>query len=373
MISKVTAAVAALAPKVPACKLAAGPDGGKLAGFDLADSVKSTGTVKAWMMFIDFPDAEANGSDPQGLFDSHAGAAEEWYRTSSYGKLSLQISGDTQQVYRMPATTASCHWEGGILSFYLMKYIQDALDAYMQAHNADASIFPEMDILYLIAPPSATFSRSYTYMWEPEVRMPNATGNDTVGTAVAQKAVGFGRDLYDGSNKKGYKALVHETGHTMGMPDYYLTDDSGLPGDLVGGFSVMGAHFEQAPDMFGWDKWRMGWIADSAVHCITEMGSTTHALSPLKKKADGPDSTQIVDVAISGTTMLVAEARTKNGVDDELCGPGVLLYTVDTNVVSGKGPVRILNNLDVDLRWAGAAATSPTSRRCPSRRPGCRP
>lgn len=70
-----------------------------------------------------------------------------------------------------------------------MKYVQDALDAYMQAHNADASIFPEMDILYLVAPPSATFSRLYAYMWEPEIRMPNNTGNDTVGTAAISTTV----------------------------------------------------------------------------------------------------------------------------------------------------------------------------------------
>lgn len=115
----------------------------------------------------------------------------------------------------------------------------------------------------------------------------------------------------------------------------------------------MGATFEQAPDMFGWDKWRMGWLADSAVHCITEKGSTTHVLAPLEKKADGPESTQAVVVATSGTTVLVAEARTQNGVDAEACGTVVLLYTVDTKVVSGKGPVRVLSSLDVDLRWCG--------------------
>ncbi|KAK8050191.1 secreted protein [Apiospora phragmitis] len=169
-------------------------------------------------MFIDFPDAISNSSEPQSLFDSHAAAMEEWYHTSSYSKLSLQINGDTQQIYRMPATAASYQWEGGITSFHLMKYVQDALDAYMQAHDADASIFPEMDILYLGAPPSATFSNSYTYMYEPEVRMPNGIANTTVGTAVAKRAVAFGHDLYGGFNQKGFKALAHETAHTRACP-----------------------------------------------------------------------------------------------------------------------------------------------------------
>ncbi|KAK6865359.1 hypothetical protein PG995_001887 [Apiospora arundinis] len=372
MISKLAAAAAALSlwpgasaayPSIPvlkdviggtanACKLAAGPNGGKLAGFDLADNVKSTGSIKGWMMFIDFPDAEGNGTDPQAIFDSHAPAAEAWYHTSSYEKLSLQISGDTKQIYRMPATTASYQWEGGISSFHLMNYVQDALDAYMKAHGGDASAFPEMDILYLVAPPSATFSNSYAYMYEPETRLPEGAGNETVGTAVAHRAVAFGHDFHSEFNARGYKVLVHETGHTFGLPDYYLTNGTGSLGDLVGGFSLMGATFEQAPDMFGWDKWRMGWLADSAVQCITEKGSTTHVLSPLEKPAES-GSKQVVVVATSGTTMLVAEARTKNGVDNELCGPGVLLYTVDTNVASGQGPIRVLNGIDLDLRWCG--------------------
>ncbi|KAK8088420.1 hypothetical protein PG997_003381 [Apiospora hydei] len=402
MISKLTAAIAALSlwpgvsasPSIPllknlaanpqdACKLASGPDGRNIAGFDLGNNVKSTGTIKGWMMFIDFPDAEANGSDPQALFDSHAAAANKFYQTSSYGKLSLEIGADTQQVYRMPATAASYQWgAGGPKPYYLEMYIQDALDAYMHAHNADgdASVFPEMDVLYLIAPPSADFYNSNTFMYDAELRDPNASGNGTVngtvngnvngtvGTAVAHRAIAFGQDLY---HSDGYKVLVHETGHTLGLPDYYLTDGSDLPGSLVGGFSLMAVTFEQAPDFFAWDKWRMGWMADSAVHCITDRGSTTHVLSPLENKVSGLDSTQAVVVATSGTTLLVAEARTQNGVDDMLCGPGVLLYTVDTNVPSGQGPVRIVNGLDTDLRWCGGYP--PTSRRCLSQSPGSPP
>ncbi|KAK7950951.1 uncharacterized protein PG986_006679 [Apiospora aurea] len=207
-----------------------------IAGFDLGNNVKSTGTIKGWMMFIDFPDAEANGSDPQALFDSHAAAANKFYQTSSYGKLSLEIGADTQQVYRMPATTASYQWgAGGPKSYYLEMCIQDALDAYMHAHNADGDAS------------------------DAEFRDPNGTGNGTgngtVGTAVAHRAIAYGQDLY---HSDGYKVLVHETGHTLGLPDYYLTDGSELPGSLVGGFSLMAVTFEQAPDFFSWDKWRMG-------------------------------------------------------------------------------------------------------------------
>lgn len=94
-------------------------------------------------------------------------------------------------------------------------------------------------------------------------------------------------------------------------------------------------------------------------------------LAPLEKKADGAGSTQAIMVATSGTTALVAEARTKNGVDDELCGPGVLLYTVNTSVPSCKGPVCILNNLDVDLHWCGGYVSNlaPLSFTSPRKSP----
>ncbi|KAK7950952.1 uncharacterized protein PG986_006680 [Apiospora aurea] len=99
-----------------------------------------------------------------------------------------------------------------------------------------------------------------------------------------------------------------------------------------------------------------------------DRGSTTHVLSPLEKKAEGPDSTQAAVVATSGTTLLVAEARTQNGVDDMLCGPGVLLYTVDTNMPSGHGPVRVVNGLDVDLRWCGGYPSNLAPLSCTSPR-----
>jgi M6 family metalloprotease-like protein len=294
--------------------------------------VASTGTLHGYMIFIDFEDANATGTAPQAVYDSLIPQAHDWFQTSSYGQLSLNITADTSKFYRMSAPTTSYDWTAMTSEAHTL-YVQDALDAYAQAHNADANPFPEADVIYIVASPTAqAFSNSLTASSKPTTRS---------GQVVALKVVTMGMDLF---LTDGYKALVHETGHTMCLADYYPVDGLNPAGHYVGGFSLMADIMQHAPDHFTWDKWRMGWLPDTAVDCVSEKGSTTHVLMPLEKSPG--QGTQAVIVAVSDTQALIAELRTKNGVDDKLCdeSSGILLYTVDTEVPSGQGPLRVLNN-----------------------------
>lgn len=94
-----------------------------------------------------------------------------------------------------------------------------------------------------------------------------------------------------------------------------------------------------APDYFAWDKWRLGWISDDNVDCVSIHGNSEHILPPL------PDHSDImaVVVATTETTALVAEARVARGLDSAVYGPNVLLYTINTTVASGYGPIRVLD------------------------------
>jgi hypothetical protein len=64
-----------------------------------------------------------------------------------------------------------------------------------------------------------------------------------------------------------------------------------------------------------------------------------HVLSPLA----GRSGIKGVVVATSDITALVAEARVAEGLDSNVCAPGVLLYTVDTTIETGNGPIRVLD------------------------------
>lgn len=355
-------------PAIGACKIA----GDSVLGFDLEDSVvpAASGLVRGWMMFVDFPDAPAAdvaGYTAQGVYDSTAAQAGAWYRTASYGRLSLNVSADVNLIYRMPKPSTAYNWGATRGNNYnQMVLVEDALEAYMEAHGiAEAadlpSQLPGMDVLYVVPPPSTPdFVTSYGTRYPPQTRSHNGTdGNIVEGTAVAQGSVVFGTGFFGdetqsaGSGINPWKILVHETGHTLGLPDYYPTTGVGMTdGEYVGGFSIMGAIGEQAPDMFAFDKWRLGWLDDGAVRCVTDKGASTHVLQPLEADAS-TGGVRAVMIPSSRTTALVAEARTTKGVDAAFCGIGVLLYTIDTKIQSGAGPVRVVNTLDSELHWCG--------------------
>lgn len=332
-----------------ACRVRAHADVSLSAGWSSPFAqVESVGTIQGFMIFIDFPDAEAGNTSAQGVYDSLVPGANEWLHNSSYGQLALDIKADTSRFYRMPEPMADYEWT--LDEDPHRRYVQDALDAYLAADSSRTEV-PVAHVLYIVAPPSASkFWNSLAASFTPWTR-----GEQFVAT----RAVTLGMDAYI---ETGFKTLAHETGHSMALPDYYPTDRENPLGHFVAGFSIMADSAEQAPDHFAWDKWRLGWLPDEAVACVTEKGaSTTHVLTPIED-APAAGHTQAVVVAYNATRVLVAEVRARRGADAAtLCADaaGVLLYTVDTRVPSGAGPVRILNNVVPD-RWS--CGNTPANR-----------
>lgn len=206
---------------VSACKLAANNDVYLSAGFGYElNCAPSTGTLNAFMIFVDFDDAPAIETT-QSLHDFFLPAAAEWYAESSYGALTLDVTADTSRFYRMPVTAASYGWARGLSYETHEKYIQDVLDVYNQ------TIAPT-DVLYVVPTANAAaISFSPTFMGDVQTR---------AGVYVAKKSVTFGLDAY-----KTWKYLVlnHETGHTTCLPDYYPFNGSAT-GLFIGGWDLMG-------------------------------------------------------------------------------------------------------------------------------------
>lgn len=206
---------------VSACKLAANNDVYLSAGFGYElNCAPSTGTLNAFMIFVDFDDAPAIETT-QSLHDFFLPAAAEWYAESSYGAFTLDVTADTSRFYRMPVTAASYGWARGLSYETHEKYIQDVLDVYNQ------TIAPT-DVLYVVPTANAAaISFSPTFMGDVQTR---------AGVYVAKKSVTFGLDAY-----KTWKYLVlnHETGHTMCLPDYYPFNGSAT-GLFIGGWDLMG-------------------------------------------------------------------------------------------------------------------------------------
>ena len=306
-----------------ACKLAAQPSVYLSLGFNYTlNCAPSTGTLTGLMVFVDFADFPAGATEtPQSLYDVFLPAAADWYRTSSYGRLSLNVTADTSRFYRMPARADSYGWTRGLTAAAHQKFVQDALVAYGR------TVTPPVDVFYVVPTARATaLSFSPTYMNDVRTR---------AGAYVARKATTFGIDVY---RTWGAKALNHETGHTMCLPDLYPLP-SGATGLYVGGWDMMGYINGPAPDYFAWNKWRLGWLDDAQVECVSGAGSSAHTVTALGK----PGGVKAVVVRRNSTAVLVAELRTKSGLDSAVCAPGVLLYTVSTAVETGKGSIRVLD------------------------------
>jgi M6 family metalloprotease-like protein len=305
------------------CKLPARQSTYLSLGFNYTlECAPSLGTLAGFMLFVDFPDAPAaRGETPAALYGAFQPAAGEWYAASSRGRLALDVAADTARFVRMPARSDSYGWERGLTAAAHRKYIDDALAAYNRS-------VPAVDVLYVVPTArAAAISFSPTYM--SAVR-----GRD--GALVAKKATTFGTDVY---RAWGSKALNHESGHTMCLPDLYPLP-SGATGLYVGGWDMMGYINGPAPDYFAWNKWRLGWIDDAQVECVEGSGSTKHTVSALGLN---DDRVKAVVVRRNSTAALVAEVRTKTGLDSAACATGVLLYTISTAVETGKGSIRVLD------------------------------
>lgn len=343
----------AAAADVSACKLPAVQSVYLSAGFGYeGDCVPSNGTLRGFMIFVDFPDAHATEASPQELHDVYLPGAADWYATSSQGVLTLDVTADTSYFVRMPAASTSYQWSRGLTADTHLKYIQDAVDAYLKT-TATAAFPDGTEVLYIAPTKNArAISFSPTYM--------SAVTARAGGGRIARKTVTFGLDAYE---TWGFKVLNHETGHTMCLPDYYPFEAGRETRYYVGGWSLMGVINGLAPDWFAYDKWRLGWLPDAAVECVdmghgTDPPTTTHVLQPLSASGAG---TRAVVVARDGQEALVAEMRTPTGLDSNLCAaPGVLLYTVATAVATGDGPVRVLNVNPGSARCAGGQLNDAT-------------
>lgn len=315
---------------VSQCKLPADPNTYLSVGHGLLPgSSPAVGTQTSRMIFIDFPDAPAPASDtPQSLYDVFMPGAADWYTTSSYGKLSLDVQADmTRGFVRMPVASTSYNWARGLTAELHYQYIQDALDAYA-AVGGDLS---PVDTLYIV-PTTAAAAISFTPTYMSSVS-PRSGGD-----AVAGRCVTVGQDAFI---YWFFKVLNHETGHTMGLADLYPLE-GGATGTWVGGWDMMCDINGLSPDYFAWDKWRLGWLDDSNFECVAASGSSQHTISAIETLGDGSPIKGVV-VKTSSTEALIAEVRSGQGVDNATCGSGVLLYTISTVIPSGYGSIKVID------------------------------
>ncbi|GGT27993.1 M6 family metalloprotease domain-containing protein [Streptomyces purpureus] len=285
-------------------------------------------TLNAVMIFLSFPDSTPL-LRPADLAADHFPATSEFFHRASYGRFALRPH--PQRAWtRMPKDSTAYRIQRDWSLERRTAYLRDAVAA------ADERVdFSRYDVVYLVADPDAPGVDSDATKVVNLDRPIEADGRQ-----IRRVVTVFERHPPDRN------VLAHETGHVFDLPDLYHrpTDGKGDWDTHVGDWDVMGSQFGLAPDLFGWHKWKLGWLDRRQVHCVSA-GTTLLSLEPLAAAPPpgGSLGTRLAVVRTGQDTALAIEARGSTGNDHGTCREGVLIYRVRNGAASGDGPVQVVD------------------------------
>ena len=345
---------------------------GVTAGFPLPPkSVGAKGTVRVAVLFMDFPNAQANHST-QIEADLGLNWAESYLEAQSYGLLDVEFV----PLHRwLRAPNAYQHY-----------LVPDALGRRSLATAASVEAVrladPEVDFSrfdsVMVVTPSSHFNGGNASF------QINTDEGSVAGTAMVGDTP---RELQQEPRRWG-RVAAHELLHNLGLLDMYPYNPRDEPSDPPDGkvwlqtwFGLMGLRVDlpavpsdprlrvnwvhpngyrgssfvaslSASEMLTWSRWQLGWLDSAQVSCITGKQATV-ALAPA---AEPGDNLVMAAIPLSATEVIVVESRRKIAYDapvqetfpdgvvakaPTLKTEGVLVYIVDTSLGSGQLPVKV--------------------------------
>ncbi|QOV38141.1 M6 family metalloprotease domain-containing protein [Streptomyces ferrugineus] len=320
---------------------------------------RPTRGLNAVMVFLSFPDSPPQ-TTPAELTADHFPATTHFFERASYGRFTLRPH-PLRHWLRMPRPSTAYAIQRDWRVTDRAAYLRDALAV------ADREVdFSRYDIVYFVADP-------------------DAPGVDSDATKVVNLEAPLRADGKDirrvvtvfENHPPDRLVLAHETGHVFDLPDLYHrpADGKGDWDTYVGDWDLMGSQFGMAPDLFGWHKWKLGWLEPRQVVCVQGSGSGAVRLT-LEPLSAGPGGAVQTGVAAAGQgfgsygsrgtrgalpgfglgngvklavvrtgpeSALAFEVRGPVGNDAQTCRQGVLVYRVRSETESGGGPVEVID------------------------------
>ncbi|MEU7330415.1 M6 family metalloprotease domain-containing protein [Streptomyces parvus] len=283
--------------------------------------------LDAVMIFLSFPDSEPVLT-PGELTADHFPATTRFFERASYGRFTLRPHPQRSWT-QMPRDSTWYAIERDWNAERRTAYLRDAVAA------ADDDVdFSRYDVVYLVADPDAPGVDSDATKVVNFDRPLRADGHD-----IRRVVTVFEQHPPDRN------VLAHETGHVFDLADLYHrpTDGKGDWDTYVGDWDVMGSQFGLAPDLFGWHKWKLGWLGGRQVVCV--QGSADLTLEPVAAAPvpGGSIGTRLAVVRTGADSALAVEARSATGNDRDTCSEGILIYRVRSETASGGGPVEVVD------------------------------
>lgn len=226
--------------------------------------------------------AIVNGNGTAGVYPYES--LNSYYQRSSYGKLSIE-----GEAFDYRAKHARSYYTNNIQELYHEALA--ALDPTVDFSRFDGNDDGLIDAIYLhFAGGDAEWGTTW---WSNADKMYSTISYDGVSPC---KFV----TLHNPSdNPEAARTIIHETGHVLGLPDYYsYTAMTGPSSERTGSltFDMMD---NNTGDHNGFSKWLLGWIEDDDVTRVvansdgitaTRGGQTVQQVEP---EADGSSSTRI--------------------------------------------------------------------------------
>lgn len=293
--------------------------------------LRSKGTNKIFALLIEFPEyrgTESVRTLDAGLFgdgvaaDAPYDSLRNFYRRSSYNQ--LEIQGNTLGYYRSPSPRASVpHTTEGrenLIKEALTYFDQQGHDFNQYDNDGDGSI--DYFCVFWTGPtedgpvfwwPSyiGGWSSSFVlddkdfstaaFSWQDVV---NVRGNMTRFTPVA---------------------VIHETGHALGLPDLYDYDPSVGPDGGAGGLDVM----DGIGDHNSFSKMLLGWITPAVA-----VNGSTYRLAPAGSSPSAVILWPAYSLSQPFTEFFMVQNRTRVGNDSAWTslGDGLLIWHIDARL-----------------------------------------
>jgi len=290
--------------------------------------VESTGVIKIAVIYVQFPDAEPSESLSalHQRIESHVSGI---YSEMSFGALSIDLVSSSEWIMMDKTSNEYNLLQSEAKYPSVVKFVTEAV------RKADPGIdFTGIDAVAIFSTELAD-GIAGDFQLTLQERIPTGEGLGVISTVVT------GGEWWRVDSDP--MALAHELGHVLGLQDLYYGESDDTFEDahkFVGDFDLMGTGVSQsaAPTIFGWDRWRLGWIEDSQVVCVSPSEGTEVNISALQSGT----GVILLVIPLSPTRVVVVESRRAVGWDQNLIESGALVYLVDVNIDTTEGPIKIL-------------------------------